>query len=295
MKINIQNYESYCLLYIDNELSAAERMEFELFMQENSALVNEFNALQQTVLTPETLLFEDKAILYRYDEMEASLPSSFKQSLYREEAKVVDGYFTRTRIIGIASIAAILLLLLGYQFYFSNSINVKNDKENRQTNNKSLKLKSSKDSNNLVRVDANNNLENNTLTKHKSEIAKANGSKLFTSNNLPSLKETDIISQEIKTQDIIIENDVVTNTISSEVTNNLVSDKNAISINNNNSPILNNTNIPSETTENYNTINTDEHDRSIYIANFEIDGDKLRGVTRRINALFKRNKNDKQK
>jgi hypothetical protein len=47
--------------------------------------------------------------------------------------------------------------------------------------------------------------------------------------------------------------------------------------------------------EDYENINTEDEDRGVYIANFEIDGDKLRGVTRRINALFRRNKNEKQK
>jgi len=305
----MQNYESFCLLYIDNELAAAERMELELFMQAHPSLANELAALQQTVLTPETLLFEDKAILYRYDEMEASLPSSFKQSLYRQEAKVVTGYFTRTSIIRITSIAAMLLLFIGYQFYFSDRINF-NKKEISQNNKGSLKWKDSqdakgskdfkdfkgtKDANDLVGGIANNNLENNALTKYKSKIIEAADPNLFTTNNLPALKETNFISQETKTQNNTIEPEVVVSAISSETTNNSDSDPNSAPINDNANTSTNNANILSESPENYNTINTDEHDRTIYIANFEIDGDKLRGVTRRINAIFKRNKNDKQK
>ena len=296
----MQNYESYCLLYIDNELAAAERMELELFMQAHPTLANELAALQQTVLTPETLLFEDKAILYRYDEMEASLPSSFKQSLYRQEAKVVNRYFTRTSIIRITSIAAMLLLFIGYQFYFSDRINI-NKKEISQNNKGSLKWKDSqdskdaKDANNLVGGDANNNLENNALAKYKSKIIEAADPNLFTTNNLPALKETNFISQETKTQNNTIEPEIVVSAISSENSSNSDSDPNSAPINDNANNTIKNANIISETPENYNTINTDEHDRTIYIANFEIDSDKLRGVTRRINALFKRNKNDKQK
>jgi hypothetical protein len=48
-------------------------------------------------------------------------------------------------------------------------------------------------------------------------------------------------------------------------------------------------------TDQYTKLNVDDNDRSLYIANFEIDGEKLRGISRRINALFKRNKNEKQK
>ena len=143
--------------------------------------------------------------------------------------------------------------------------------------------------------DANNNLENNALAKYKSKIIEAADPNLFTTNNLPALKETNFISQETKTQNNTIESEVVVSAINSETTYNSDFDPNSAPINDNANTTINNANIISETPENYNTINTDEHDRTIYIANFEIDGDKLRGVTRRINALFKRNKNDKQK
>ena len=43
----------------------------------------------------------------------------------------------------------------------------------------------------------------------------------------------------------------------------------------------------------YKVVDTDETDRTIYIANFEIDGASLRGLTRKFNALFKRNKSEK--
>ena len=43
----------------------------------------------------------------------------------------------------------------------------------------------------------------------------------------------------------------------------------------------------------YKVIDTDETERTIYIANFEIDGAAVRGLTRRFNALFKKNKIEK--
>jgi hypothetical protein len=42
-------------------------------------------------------------------------------------------------------------------------------------------------------------------------------------------------------------------------------------------------------------INTEDNDRVIYISNIELDGDKFRGITRRLSALFKRNKSEKNK
>jgi hypothetical protein len=85
------------------------------------------------------------------------------------------------------------------------------------------------------------------------------------------------------------------NTIVTENSSLTISDNTSASNTENETVILNNNNTSINEADTYNNINTEEHDRSIYIANFEIDGEKLRGVTRRINAIFKRNKNEKQK
>ena len=45
----------------------------------------------------------------------------------------------------------------------------------------------------------------------------------------------------------------------------------------------------------YEVIDTEDPNRTIYIANFEIDGNKFRGLTRRVSALLKRNKSEKEK
>lgn len=62
--ISRHNYEEFFLMYVDNELSAGERAEVELFVQQNADLAVEFEILQQTVLPPEDrFVFEDKNIL----------------------------------------------------------------------------------------------------------------------------------------------------------------------------------------------------------------------------------------
>ena len=45
----------------------------------------------------------------------------------------------------------------------------------------------------------------------------------------------------------------------------------------------------------YEVIDTEDPNRSIYIANFEIDGNRLRGLKRKVNSLFKNNKSDRNK
>jgi hypothetical protein len=45
----------------------------------------------------------------------------------------------------------------------------------------------------------------------------------------------------------------------------------------------------------YEIIDTEDPDRTIFIANFEIDGNKLRGLKRKVTSLFKNNKSERNK
>ncbi|WP_462252616.1 anti-sigma factor family protein [Ferruginibacter sp.] len=65
MKINRHNYEEFFLLYIDNELSAAEKNAVELFVQDNADLKAELNTLQQTVYKADAAVYENKKELLK--------------------------------------------------------------------------------------------------------------------------------------------------------------------------------------------------------------------------------------
>jgi hypothetical protein len=67
MNINRNNYETYFLMYIDNELNASEREAVELFVQQNQDLKPELEILQQTILTPEPVIGFDKTSLYKVE------------------------------------------------------------------------------------------------------------------------------------------------------------------------------------------------------------------------------------
>jgi len=69
MDINRHNYETYFLLYVDNELPAAERTAVELFVQENPDLAPELELLSGTILPMDTTSFEHKSDLLRKDEV----------------------------------------------------------------------------------------------------------------------------------------------------------------------------------------------------------------------------------
>jgi hypothetical protein len=63
------NYEEFFLLYVDNELSAAERKAVEEFVQQNADLEEELTMLQQSVIKPESnISFENKGSLLKQTE-----------------------------------------------------------------------------------------------------------------------------------------------------------------------------------------------------------------------------------
>ncbi len=72
MELTRNTYEEYFLLYVDNELSAAERHGVERFVHDNPDLAEELAALKTAVLTmPEEIRFENKEILFRKENKEA--------------------------------------------------------------------------------------------------------------------------------------------------------------------------------------------------------------------------------
>ncbi|MDB5200006.1 MAG: hypothetical protein JWO92_1969 [Chitinophagaceae bacterium] len=68
MNINRNNYEEYFLLYADKELSADEKSMVEMFVKQNADLEEEFIMLQQSVLKPDAVAFENKNSLFRNEE-----------------------------------------------------------------------------------------------------------------------------------------------------------------------------------------------------------------------------------
>jgi hypothetical protein len=68
LTITTNNYESFFLLYVDNELTELEKQEVESFVKSNPALSVEFDALKQTKLHPEQIIYAQKHFLYKHEE-----------------------------------------------------------------------------------------------------------------------------------------------------------------------------------------------------------------------------------
>ena len=79
MELNQENYEHYLLLYIDNELTAPQRAAVDAFLKANPTYAKELSALQNTLIHPEEIEYTDKKLLYRFEEMNATVGSSIQK------------------------------------------------------------------------------------------------------------------------------------------------------------------------------------------------------------------------
>jgi hypothetical protein len=66
--INLDSYEEWLVLYVDNELSDAEKTNVEKFAAAHSHVQAELNLFAQTKLQPDQFNFPDKNLLYRNKE-----------------------------------------------------------------------------------------------------------------------------------------------------------------------------------------------------------------------------------
>ena len=99
--INETNYEEFFLLYVDGELSAAERREIEAFAATKPQFQQELNLLLQTKIEPEhEVVFPDKSLLYRTEE--------------KKRPVIFIGWQR------VAAVAAVILVALGI-FWLSNT------------------------------------------------------------------------------------------------------------------------------------------------------------------------------
>jgi hypothetical protein len=319
MQLNESTYETIFLLYIDKELSPKERLEVDAFIEANPSYALEMEALQATVMSSDMIQYPFKENLKQQTEtsLEAlekdwnqtyatilkadveaipGLSTPYKNSLKKVTVKkdiILKPFGFKQNKFTYTAIAACLMVFLGYKQLtktpVSNSIAVK--------------------STTLV-------FPNTNSTKTSDKIALSNASpKTFikavtlAKTNQPVMSKLQA-SNSSKTQRIHViqlesvamaETAPTKNSINQTVITKLPSNyNNPITINAILLPISS-ANIDAETTieekdlTSYEIIDTEDPNRTILIANFEIDGNKLRGLKRRVTSLFKNNKSERNK
>ena len=280
MELNQDNYENYLLLYVDNELSASEKAAVGLLLASNPKMAQTLKALQAVQLKPEFVEFSDKSSLYRFDEMNASLDPAFKKTLYKSSLKSAKLIDIKKIYWATGSIAAIAMSI----FFGVKTLVNQPQLQQPQLVASVAPIKNNipyKSVSILKPIEKTYSTTDNQLNNQPQIIAQPN--QVIADATLPIIANVTNNDQPILSKE----------TLNGDQTATMV-ESSVISVDNTtmNSTIAVEQKIEKEIFE---EINTEDNDRVIYISNIELDGDKFRGITRRLNALFKRNKSEKNK
>ena len=310
MQLNESTYETIFLLYIDKELSPKERLEVEDFIADNPSYALEMEALQATVISSDNIQYPFKENLKQQgwnatystiikEDLQAipGLSTPFKNALKKEATTkgiIVKPFGFNQHKFTYAAIAACLMVFVGYQQLtkvpVSNSIAA----------NKKMEVVSSASSP-LVETEI-SNASQKAIAKNNEQIAETKQivltkqqaiTKLQASNSSKT-QRTNLLQQEaIAMAEPTPNNGSLNQTVITKLSSNY---NNPITINAIASNSIN-TETASEENEpiSYEVIDTEDPDRTIFIAIFEIDGNKLRGLKRKITSLFKNNKSERNK
>jgi len=304
MQLNESTYETIFLLYIDNELSPKERLEVEVFIADNPSYALEMEALKATVLIAENMPYAFKENL-KQQEVETSLEdlekdwdanyatlikedmhaitglsTSFKNTLKKEATKegiVLKPLGFSQQKFAYAAIAACLMVFLGYQQLTKTPVS------DFSAANANVVSNSNQPANIVEPVATKKQTETKNLQASKS--SKKSISYKFQNASIaiaePTLNKSNLNNQPLITK------------LASTYNNPIAIDETPLAIAS--------TNLDAATTEeekastSYELVDTEDPNRTIMIANFEIDGAAFRGITRRVSALLKRNKSEKEK
>jgi hypothetical protein len=317
MQLNESTYETIFLLYIDKELSPKERMEVEAFIADNPSYAQELEALKGTVLSAEMIEYPFKENLKEQDwdqtyapmlkaDVEAipGLSTSFKNSLKKEtasEAIIIKSFGFNQQKFTYAAVAACLMIFFGYQQLTKSSVSDVQTSNSIATNlNKVLvpnvsPITTTKSTGSSETIVSNSNKQArvnsiNPVTKTIQiaipKLQVSNSTKTQRSN---LLQQESIAMAETAPKNGSLNNQTIVTEIPSKYNN-----QTAI-----NTIQIASTNIDEEPTveekdlTNYEIIDTEDPNKTIFIANFEIDGNKFRGLKRKVTSLFKNNKSER--
>jgi hypothetical protein len=335
MQLNESTYETIFLLYIDKELSPKERLEVEAFIADNPSYALEMEALQATVLSSDKIQYPFKENLKEQAEISLDgmeedwdkdlkatyapmlkadveaipgLSTSFKNSLKKEtasEAIIVKSFGFNQQKFTYAAVAACLMIFLGYQQLTKSSVSDLAKSNSIATNlNKVLApnilpITTTKSTGSSETIVSNSNKQarvnsinpvTKTIQLATTKLQISNSTKTQRSN---LLQQESIAMAETTPDNRILDNQAAIKEIPRTYNNPITI--NATPLTTNSANLDAESTVDEKELTTYEVIDTEDPNRTIYIANFEIDGNKFRGITRRVSAFLKRNKSDKEK
>jgi hypothetical protein len=230
------------------------------------------------------------------------LSTSFKNTLKKDATKegvIIKPFGFNQNKFTYAAIAACLMLFLGYQQLtktpISNSLAANTKTETspsaasplveNEISNASPKVSEEK-------IETLAEIKQQVLIKPRAftKLQLISSSKIQSSN---IIEQESIVMAEPTLNKSILNNQAITTKLPGSYNNPMTIDAMPLSINSTNADAE--TTTDEKATTSYEMIDTEDPNRTILIANFEIDGNKFRGITRRVSALLKRNKSEKEK
>jgi hypothetical protein len=318
MEINATTYETIFLLYIDNELSPKERLQVEAWIAENPSYALLMEELKGTLMLPESIRFPNKSSLkkeaiesikenvevaeienldaiwtatysnYLMQEMQAmpGLSTEFKKGLKRETASkgiVLSPFSFNQNKFAYAAVAAMLMLFIGYQ-----------------------QLTKTTETYTLAAVENSPQKQEKAVTASNTKEVPNIKQAALPINNTVQIKRT---TEVVAVKEAVADNSLIASTVSSNnlqaivayeteasTTTTATIEMNEIAENPAFKTEINTlANMDEKSSTSYEIIDTEDLDRTIYIGNLEIDGNRLRGLKRKVTSLFKNNKSDKNK
>jgi len=280
----LSEQDEQCITYLGNEMTNEEKVSFESEISTDIYLQSNVKQWQATFMTPPTTIEIDQ---------------NFKNSLYKKSTQIKPLWATVT-LRRWASVAAILLVVIGVRLF-----NARNKQgASSFTNNNGAKTELNK----AAVIETNNGTDRNptksaiALNKIKKEVLspivpiRAQAQNENVNSNLNSLANKTFTETNNDVANALVPKAVI-NTQTINETAALPMKIFPTSVSNVNKEAKNNFEAITPIQVQYSNIDTDEEERSINIANIEIDGAKFREISRKITTLFKRTKpeNDKYK
>ena len=280
----LSEQDQQCITYLENEMTNEEKASFENKLFANTSLQSTVKQWQGAFLTTPTNI---------------EIDPNFKNSLFKKSAQIKPLWAT-VPFKRLASVAAILVVVFGVRLF-----NAENKQEASSfTNNNVGKTELNKaavteinkgtDINATKKLIALNKIKKETLLPIVNTNAQAQND--YANSNFNALNKKNIaVPKNDVAIALLAKEDINTKTNNETIT--LTKEILPLSISNVNEEAKNNIEAITPIQVQYSNIDTDEEDRSINIANLEIDGAKFRELSRKITTLFKRNKpeNDKYK
>lgn len=292
--INLNNYETWFLLYIDQELTVADQQKVELFVLQHPSLQTEFELFKQTKLVNETWVFEHKDSLYKSEKTKR--PVVYMRWMRYAVAAVFIGIVATVWMIAPEKTINQSLNIPGVQPEVVGNQPENNQQESNSVKSTAIERSATKGSANKVsKIDASASAsgpkpikaidQTNTNVPNKATVQSLAKSNATPNNRTEAGLPIAVTNEPVeKDRQLIarLENDPIPTTKIELPSQRAIIGQNTID-QDQGSKIE-----PAEDVKTvYTALEDDDDNKSLYIGALEINKDKLRGIFRKAGTIFR--------